>query len=376
MASSGGNADGATRGAVTDERPAMPCQLAPIDGAELAQQRGDVRLHGALREDEPLGDLRVGEAPPTSASTSASRREISGPVTATVCRAVDDPTGSVVATDVRRPEVPDADPMTDTATADEIRATQRETWDTFAPGWEKWDDVVQEMLGPVGDEIVRSLDVGRNDHHLDVAAGTGEPGLRIAAIATGGRVVLTDLSPSMLAAAGRRADVLGLGNVDTRECSADALPFPDATFDSVSCRFGFMFFPDLARRGRGADPGAQAGRSPRRGRVGRPRHQPVGDHRRRGRRHRGRGPAAPPGAPGMFRCAEPGLLSAVFASGGLDDVSEWDVPLTIATSTPEEYWQLVTDCTAPGRRGAQPGRRGDPPADRGGRGGPCARSLR
>ena len=29
-------------------------------------------------------------------------------------------------------------------------------------------------------------------------------------------------------------------------CSADDLPFGDATFDSVSVRFGYMFFPDAA----------------------------------------------------------------------------------------------------------------------------------
>ena len=30
-------------------------------------------------------------------------------------------------------------------------------------------------------------------------------------------------------------------------CSAEDLPFDDATFDSVSVRFGYMFFPDVAK---------------------------------------------------------------------------------------------------------------------------------
>ena len=30
-------------------------------------------------------------------------------------------------------------------------------------------------------------------------------------------------------------------------CSADDLPFGDATFDSISVRFGYMFFPDVAK---------------------------------------------------------------------------------------------------------------------------------
>ena len=90
-------------------------------------------------------------------------------------------------------------------TADEIRATQRETWGKFSAGWEKWDDVVLATTGQVGEEIIRSLDVTADQHHLDVAAGTGEPGLSIAALSPKGRVVLADLSPEMLAAAQRRA---------------------------------------------------------------------------------------------------------------------------------------------------------------------------
>jgi ubiquinone/menaquinone biosynthesis C-methylase UbiE len=30
-------------------------------------------------------------------------------------------------------------------------------------------------------------------------------------------------------------------------CSADDLPFDDGTFDGVSVRFGYMFFPDVAK---------------------------------------------------------------------------------------------------------------------------------
>src|SRR5688572_2110780 len=95
--------------------------------------------------------------------------------------------------------------MVDTTQPDEITALQRETWETFAPGWEKWDDLVQATQGPVGEAIVESLAVSEDQVHLDIASGTGEPGLTVAALAPRGRVVLTDLSPAMLAAARRRA---------------------------------------------------------------------------------------------------------------------------------------------------------------------------
>jgi ubiquinone/menaquinone biosynthesis C-methylase UbiE len=51
----------------------------------------------------------------------------------------------------------------------------------------------------------------------------------------------------MLGIAARRASAQGITNFETMVCSADDLPFGDATFDSISVRFGYMFFPDVAK---------------------------------------------------------------------------------------------------------------------------------
>ncbi|MGQ0824654.1 MAG: hypothetical protein ACT4OX_06440 [Actinomycetota bacterium] len=80
-------------------------------------------------------------------------------------------------------------------TNDEIREQQRQSWDKFSAGWEKWDDYVLPMLAPVGQEMITLVDIRDDSRHLDVAAGTGEPGLTIAALAPKGRVVITDLAP-------------------------------------------------------------------------------------------------------------------------------------------------------------------------------------
>ena len=131
--------------------------------------------------------------------------------------------------------------------ADEIRDAQRATWAGLSAGWEKWDSVIMDQLGPVGAAMIERLDIAEDHQHLDIAAGTGEPGLSIARLAPKGRVVLTDLAPEMLDIAGRRARAQGITNIETKVCSADDLPFDDATFDSVSVRFGYMFFPDMAK---------------------------------------------------------------------------------------------------------------------------------
>src|SRR3984885_12097660 len=130
---------------------------------------------------------------------------------------------------------------------DEIRDVQRAAWAGLSAGWEKWDSVIMDQLSPVGAAIIERLGIASDQQHLDIAAGTGEPGLTVARLAPRGRVVLTDLSAEMLDVATRRADAQGITNVDTKVCSADDLPFGDATFDSVSVRFGYMFFPDVAK---------------------------------------------------------------------------------------------------------------------------------
>ena len=60
--------------------------------------------------------------------------------------------------------------------ADEIRDAQRATWAGLSASWEKWDSVIMEQLGPVGAAIIERLDIAEDQQHLDIAAGTGEPG--------------------------------------------------------------------------------------------------------------------------------------------------------------------------------------------------------
>jgi SAM-dependent methyltransferase len=238
--------------------------------------------------------------------------------------------------------------MTATSTAaDDIRATQRALWDRFARGWEKWDDVVDSVLGPVGAAMIDALRIADDQQHLDVAAGTGEPGLTIASLSDHGNVTLTDIAPEMLAAAERRAVARDLTNITVRECSADRLPFGNATFDSVSCRFGLMFFPDLdetmAELVRVLRPGGRLCAAV----WAEPAANPWATIP--GVAIAAEVDVSPPApdAPGMFRCAARGAVVALFERVGLHGVEEWDVPTAMVTESPEQYWQLLTELTAP-----------------------------
>ncbi len=73
----------------------------------------------------------------------------------------------------------------------------------------------------------------------------GDPTIAIAQrIGRTGRVVALDQSPEMLAGARRRAIEKGLSNIGCLASDMMALPFADATFDAVTCRYGLMFPPD------------------------------------------------------------------------------------------------------------------------------------
>jgi SAM-dependent methyltransferase len=151
----------------------------------------------------------------------------------------------------------------------------------------------------------------------------------------------------MLAAAERRAARLGLDNVAFREASADDLPFEDATFDSVGCRFGFMFFPDLSRAAseivRVLKPGGRACVAVWAG----PEQNPWATVPMAVISTEVEMPPPDPDAPGMFRCAAPGALAGIFEQAGLSDVTEDVVATAMTPTSPQQYWQLITELTAP-----------------------------
>jgi ubiquinone/menaquinone biosynthesis C-methylase UbiE len=81
---------------------------------------------------------------------------------------------------------------------------------------------------------------------LDLASGTGEPGISLAQrVATDGQVTAVDLSAELLELAAQRASKRNLTNFSTQQADAHELPFPDRTFDLATCRFGVMFFGDV-----------------------------------------------------------------------------------------------------------------------------------
>jgi SAM-dependent methyltransferase len=200
-----------------------------------------------------------------------------------------------------------------------------------------------DQLRPVGTAMIERLGIADDQQHLDIAAGTGEPGLTVAKLAPRGHVVLTDLAAEMLDIAARRANAQGITNFETTVCSADDLPFREAAFDSISVRFGYMFFPDVAKAtaefARVLKPGGRLCSSVWAGPGDNPwtaiAMQAIAAE----------AVLAPPDrdGPGMFRCAAPGYVSALYEAAGLREVAEWDVGVELVTRSPAHYWEMISE---------------------------------
>jgi len=215
---------------------------------------------------------------------------------------------------------------------------------------EKWRPKSAAMGRSVTEALVEYAKPEAGMRVLDLATGTGEPAISLAAaVGPQGQVTALDLSRDLLEIAAQRAQDRGLTNFRTEQADAHTLPFPDNWFDLAASRFGVMFFrdPDVAARellrvlGAGARACFLVWGSP---------DQPYWQstfgvvHRQIG------GPMLPADGPNPFRYAEPGSLSKVLRSAGFQQVSEETrrVPWTWP-GTAEEVWQYARSVSVPFR---------------------------
>lgn len=114
-------------------------------------------------------------------------------------------------------------------------------WDDAAAGWDRHAPVIREWLH---DATARMLDAAclRDGHRvLDVAAGAGDQTLDILQrIGRHGEVVVTDVSPTILALARARLNEFG-ARVRCVVADAEALALVGEDFDAAICRLGLMF---------------------------------------------------------------------------------------------------------------------------------------
>jgi ubiquinone/menaquinone biosynthesis C-methylase UbiE len=122
-----------------------------------------------------------------------------------------------------------------------IKGKQQQTWASgdFA--------AVATTLPIVSELLCEAVDLHTGERVLDVATGSGNTA--IAAARRFGTVSGVDYVPALLERARERAAAERL-EIEFREGDAEAIPYPDASFDAVLSTFGSMFAPDQAQAAR------------------------------------------------------------------------------------------------------------------------------
>lgn len=230
---------------------------------------------------------------------------------------------------------------------EDIRNQQRQVWNEFSSGWQKQDTFVLTWLAPIGMALLDSLELKDGDHVLDVATGTGEPGLSAAVRVGTGDVVAVDVAEDMLRIAAENARRRGIENFTVRVTDENALPFDDDTFDAVECRFGVMYFADpsagVQELQRVLKPGrrlamsawTEAAKNPWASTAGAMVSEMLSL------------PAPPPDSPGVFRHGASGTLAALFRDAGIRDLEEEELTGSVIFDSPEHYWTFILDVVAP-----------------------------
>jgi SAM-dependent methyltransferase len=222
----------------------------------------------------------------------------------------------------------------------DYRRRSRENWEHAAAGWIAERERMRERMAPVTEWLVDHLELQPGITVLELAAGPGDVGIRVAESLAGQvRVILSDRSAAMVEAAGRWAAERGARGVETRVLDAESLDLPDASVDRVVCRFAYMLVPDRAAAFRETRRVLRPG-----GRVA---FAVWAERDRNGWATtlwdvlESSTPLTParPGGPGMFSLAEPRVVEDLLAQAGLEPRAFEEIPVEWAYADFGAYWR-------------------------------------
>ncbi len=228
-------------------------------------------------------------------------------------------------------------------TDQELKEQQRRRWSGNAANWDSQHERLQRETAVVTEWLCREAKIGPGMRVLDIACGSGHPALDAARLVRpGGSVVATDLVEEMVTATQRRAIEAGLDNLETRVMDAEAIDYPDASFDVVTCRFGLMFCPQPLQAAREILRVLRLGGRCALSVWDEPAKSPGQTVFGEALRRFGRPP--PPvdiDGPGIYQLAAPGKLEGLLSEAGFSSIRTESLPLDAEYESFDALWDRI-----------------------------------
>jgi len=230
---------------------------------------------------------------------------------------------------------------------DDDQENGRRIWGRVAPGYAAKHRTGEANFAAVSDWLIDRADPEPGQVVLDLAAGAGGLGHRVAnLVGPDGRVISTDFASEMVEIAQRLGAEQGLDNVEYRTLDAEQMELDTASIDAILCRSALMVMPDpgaaLSEARRVLRPGGSLAFST----FTTPEANPW--VALQGRTFLRRGLISPPepGAPGMFSMGDPDRVRELVTGAGFDDPEIEAVKFDFRFDDADHIWSTIVDINA------------------------------
>jgi SAM-dependent methyltransferase len=131
---------------------------------------------------------------------------------------------------------------------EDYRTRRRAEWDEAGKRYVRLSvGALADLSRQAAEQVFKLAAIAPGQKVLDVGTGAGSPALEAAPhVGPSGRIVGIDSAPSMIGAARRRAEELGIGNAEFFEMEGEHMSFPDGSFDVIISRYAYPHFTNAS----------------------------------------------------------------------------------------------------------------------------------
>lgn len=231
---------------------------------------------------------------------------------------------------------------------DVYRSQSLATWGKMAPGWEDRNEWMVGMTAPVSEWIVERLDPRPGSTVLEIAAGPGDLGFRVAErLGASGRLISTDFAPSMVDVARRFGEQRSIGNVEHRVLDAERMDLEDDSVDAVICRWGYMLMADPAAALKETRRVLRGGGSLAFAVWATPDRNPWAAIPGMTLVQRGHMPPPEPGGPGVFAMGDPDRIRELVSGAGFAEPEVDEIAFDFRYADADDLWDTIIRLAGP-----------------------------